>query len=94
MAFFFLLFYLPILMIFYWGHENSPSSLFFGYCFFSSLFCYFFLMRGIYMYNAHLISFGIGGSLFSFFAALVFLLAALFADLLMFPVTFVLELFL
>lgn len=38
--------------------------------------------------------FGIGGSLFSFFDALVFLLAALFADLLMFPDTFVLELFL
>lgn len=47
-----------------------------------------------HLYNAHLISFGIGGSLFSFFAALVFLLAALFADLLMFPVTFFLELFL
>jgi len=52
---------------------------------FLHFFCYFFFNAG-HLYNAHLISFGIGGSLFSFFAALVFLLAALFADLLMFPV--------
>lgn len=82
---------MPILMIFLGGLFNSPSSLF--WLLFLSLFLIFFLIRG-HLYNAHLIFFGIGGSLFSFFDALVFLLAALFADLLMFPDTFVLELFL
>jgi len=70
MAFFFLLFYLPILMIFYWGHENSPSSLFFGYCFFSSLFCYFFLMRGIYIMPILFLL--VLGALFSLFLLLLF----------------------
>lgn len=66
---------------------------FFWLLFLFFTFLLFFFNAG-HLYNAHLISFGIGGSLFSFFAALVFLLAALFADLLMFPVTLVLELFL